>query len=302
MDDAARAYYEVAFERDFIKKKADEFQDFFSTIMEKRYLGDFQRVRPWGNVGDKKNDGYLKSQRLLFQVYAPEEMTLGRFIKKIDEDFHGALPHWQDHFDQWVFVHNARNGLGPDHLKKLLDLENENAPLIVTNWGFEELKQQLFALTDTDIALVLGQIPTRRDMLYFGFEELSRIVINLAQEDPALDPDLRPVSPEKIRFNRLSGSVEGFLKMGMERAQQVQRFFERWHDPTLGDRVAENFRQQYQKLRESAISPDMVFWELLAWAGGMQRRPPKEEAAIFAVLAYLFEQCDIFEPAEEEVS
>ena len=170
----------------------------------------------------------------------------------------------------------------------------------MTNWGFDELKQELFALTDTDIALVLGQFPTRRDMLQFGFEELSKVVVILAQEDPPSEPDLRPVSPEKIQFNRLSDSVERFLKMGMERAQQVRRFFERLHDPTLGDRVAENFRQRYQKLRESTTNSDTIFWQLLEWAGGMQRRPPKEEAAIFAVLAYLFEQCDIFEPAEEE--
>jgi len=83
---------------------------------------DFIRVRPWGNVGDRKNDGYLKSERRLFQVYAPNEMEAAKAIAKIDEDFTEALPFWKLHFDNWSFVHNARDGLGPDVTKKLLDL------------------------------------------------------------------------------------------------------------------------------------------------------------------------------------
>jgi hypothetical protein len=50
VDALARAYYEVAFERDFLKKGGNAFQDFFSEIMEKCHPGDFVRVRPWGVV------------------------------------------------------------------------------------------------------------------------------------------------------------------------------------------------------------------------------------------------------------
>ena len=92
MDLLKRAWYRIAFERDFLKKKAGAFQDFFSEIMEKRYKGDFIRVRPWGNVGDRKNDGYLASKRILFQVYAPNELTAAEAVKKIAEDFMGRCP------------------------------------------------------------------------------------------------------------------------------------------------------------------------------------------------------------------
>ena len=57
------------------------------------YSGDFQRVRPWGRAGDRKNDGWLPSKRILFQVYAPNEMAASEAINKIEEDFHGALNH-----------------------------------------------------------------------------------------------------------------------------------------------------------------------------------------------------------------
>ncbi|HZG44561.1 MAG TPA: hypothetical protein VEY93_16535 [Longimicrobium sp.] len=117
--------YELKFELEFLKKKGNEFQDFFAAIMEVRYPDDFQRVRPWGKSGDRKNDGFRRSNGQLFQVYAPNELTATDAIAKIDEDFRGAQSFWKDHLKIWTFVHNASSGLGPDVLAKLLDLRAE---------------------------------------------------------------------------------------------------------------------------------------------------------------------------------
>jgi hypothetical protein len=70
--------------------------------MEKRYPGDFITVRPWGNVGDRKNDGYLRSKRMLFQSYAPNDISAAECVAKIDDDFLGALPFWQKYFGAWI--------------------------------------------------------------------------------------------------------------------------------------------------------------------------------------------------------
>jgi hypothetical protein len=122
VDPISRAFYELRFELAFLKTKGDAFQDFFSSIMEKVHPADFQRVRPWGRIGDWKNDGYLRSERTLFQIYAPNEMTSAEAIRKIDQDFAGALPYWKDYFATWVFAHNARIGLGPEITERLLSL------------------------------------------------------------------------------------------------------------------------------------------------------------------------------------
>ena len=165
MDDLARAFYKMKFELAFVTKKAGEFQDFFSSIMEKRYPADFVRMRPWGNVGDRKNDGYVRTRRILFQSYAPNEMEAAKCVAKINEDFSGALPHWKTHFGTWVFVHNSKQGLGPAVLTVLLDLGTANAPLIVTPWGFEELRREAMALSESDLASLLGPAPTRPRMI-----------------------------------------------------------------------------------------------------------------------------------------
>jgi hypothetical protein len=95
---------------------------------------------------NRKNDGYLPSKRILFQVYAPNEMTASEAIAKIHEDFHGALRYWQRYFDNWIFVHNSRKGLGPQITEKLNELNTFHESLTVKPWGFEALRQNVFTL------------------------------------------------------------------------------------------------------------------------------------------------------------
>jgi len=121
-----RAFYEQKFEIAFLRAKGDAFQDLFEKLMGLAYKADFMPCRPWGNRGDRKNDGFLKSERRLFQVYAPNEMKETQPISKIQEDFQGAKKHWREHFDKWVFAHNAVDGLPPHVQTVLLDLEKAN--------------------------------------------------------------------------------------------------------------------------------------------------------------------------------
>ena len=295
MDDFARAYYETRFEIRFLKERGNEFQDFFSEIMEKRYPGDFIRVRPWGDVGDRKNDGYLKSERMLFQVYAPNEMKAAKAIAKIQEDFDGALPYWERYFDTWVFVHNSRAGLGPDVTRTILDIDADNTQIQATHWGYEELRREVFSLSDTDLASLLGPAPTMKDMLQLGYDSLQVVLSTIARESPLPEQDIRPVPPDKLSANALSHHTATLLSIGMMRAELVGKFFNDWHDPTLGNEIAEAFRQEYRCLRDQNLLPDRIFHQLWIFTGGAQREMPDHETAVLAVLAYLFEKCDIFE-------
>ena len=300
MDNVTRAFYEITFKCDFLEKRGNEFQDFFSEIMEKCYPGDFMRVRPWGNVGDRKNDGYRKSDRTLFQVYAPNEMKAGKAIPKIKEDFDGALPYWEEHFDNWIFVHNSRAGLGPDITKTLLEIDKSNLQIKVTHWGFEELRQEAMILNEFDLASLFGPAPTSTAMLQLGFDNLQVVLLTIARQQPPPDQQVRPVPPDKLAANALSDSVEILLNAGMTRSNLVGQFFNQWHDPRLGNEVAQAFNKEYQKLRDINTPPDLIFQGLMRFAGGAERGAPKHEAAVLAVLAYLFEKCEIFEEPSTE--
>lgn len=292
MDSVARAFYELKFETAYLKKKGNEFQCFFADIMEKAHPGDFIRVRPWGKVGDRKNDGYLRSERMLFQVYAPNEMASATAIAKIEEDFAGTLPYWEKYFDRWIFVHNSTSGLGPDITKKLLELDATHEPT-VGHWGQEELRRKIFELHAVNLASLLGPAPTRRDVLELGLEALAPVLDQVAEMPAPVDPDLRPPPADKIARNMLSEHVETLLKAGMTRAELVKKYFR--VQPANQDEIAESFRQHYENLRSSGKAPDQIFGELQRFAGGDAVPDPSRQSAVLAVLAFFFEECDIFE-------
>lgn len=292
MDGYARAFYEQKLINAYLRKRGNAFQDFFADLMEKAHPGDFMRVCPWGSAGDWKNDGYLKSERTLFQVYAPNEMRAASAVAKIEEDFHGALAHWKEHFDRWVFVHNSERGLGPDVTKKLLELDAAHA-VSVNSWGMEKLRLIVHGLSGDNLASLFGPAPTLKDILNLGLEELAPVLDQIGKMEAPQHPDLRPPPADKISRNCLSQHVATLLKAGMTRADLVRKYFTA--RPTCQDEIAESFRLRYEELRARGLNPDAIFGELQQHAGGALVPDPATQSAVLAVLAFFFEECDIFE-------
>lgn len=293
MDPISRAFYELSFKATFLEKKGDAFQDFFSSIMEKRYPADFIRVRPWGKTGDRKNDGYLRSKRYLFQCYAPNELSASDCLAKIDEDFAGCLPYWQTYFDLWIFVHNSKAGLGPYVAAKLLALNTQHKPLETTHWGFEELRREALSLEEVHLSSLFGPAPSRNGLIKLGLEALAPVLDQIGRLQPVSEPDLRPVPADKLQRNLLSDAVAELLRAGMSRADLVRKYFKL--KPTTQDQVAEAFRQKYSELSSSGASPDDIFASLQRFAGGDLVPSPQIQNAVVACLAFFFEECDIFE-------
>jgi hypothetical protein len=300
MDRYSRAYWEMGFENRFLRHKAMAFQDFFGDIMEKRCPGgDFIRVRPWGNQGDRKNDGYLRSRRMLFQVYAPNEFTERETIKKIDDDFDGALPYWKEYFNTWVFVHNSREGLSPGVTARLLELGQKQKDIEVTWWGFEELRRELFSLCEEDISALLGPAPSPRDFAEIGFEKIKPVLDVISRAPVPAELELSAVPRDKVQINRLSQNTELLIQLGRRRSHIVRKFLIGYPDPQFGDEVVQAFRARYDALRASGVGPDHIFQELQVFAGGERTSDTGHQAAVLTVLAYLFDQCDIFESVPE---
>jgi len=301
MDEVSRAIYDSRFETRFLRLKGNAFQDMFADIMEKRYPGDFQRIRPGGREGDCKADGYLRSTKMIYQVYAPDQITVRTTEKKIKEDFEGACQYWADRMKGWTFVHNARSGLLPGIVHILDGIESQNCHLTFQTWGFEELRSLVFQLDEQALAALFGQAPSIRDVATVSAEDLKPIISGIASGDSIADEDVRPVPPEKLSKNQLSLSVQLLLKHGMASANQIRKFFNRSVDPGLGDKVAGRFKYQYGVLKGAGLTADEIFFCLrdFAWPGTPS---PREESALLALLAYLFEQCDIFERPEGDAT
>lgn len=292
------AYYEVKFENAFLRAKGDEFQTFFEMLMGRAFKADFMACRPWGNQGDRKNDGYLKSERRLFQVYAPNEMDTAKAKNKITEDFEGAKKHWKKSFDYWVFVHNATDGLPPHVQELILDLEAANPGIKLEPWCLEELRLIFRKLSDDDKSTWFGLAPNDETKIRLGFKDLQVVLEKIATSSAPPTADVKDVPPGKIEANALSGAVEFLIKAGLTKSPLLEDFFSQWHDETLEERLAEAFKAEYRRLRHDHV-PNQIFAELQSWAGGDHRGSPEHELAVLTVIAYYFERCDIFEEPRE---
>lgn len=288
------AYYEQKFEVAFLRANGDAFQTFFERLMGLAYKADFMACRPWGNQGDRKNDGFLKSERRLFQVYAPNQMDAAKAKAKITEDFVGAREHWGKHFDAWTFVHNATDGLPPHVQELLLDFEAANPGIRLQPWCLEELRLIFRKLTADDKASWFGPALTDATKINLGFGDLKVVLERIAALPAPPMTEVKDVPTGKIEANALSEAVARLLKEGMVKSPLVADFLTQWHDETLGERLAEAFKTEYRRLREG-YGPNQIFAELQLWAGGRDRGTPEHELAVVTIIAYYFERCDIFE-------
>lgn len=58
-----------------------------------RHNRNFQQVKPQGQYGDRKNDGFDKTTGTYYQVYAPEDIKIKEkeTIEKLVTDFSGYM-------------------------------------------------------------------------------------------------------------------------------------------------------------------------------------------------------------------
>ena len=305
MDAYAQSWYQLKFQNMFLRLKGTAFQDFFADLMSRRHRSDFIRTRPWGPSGDRKNDGYLQSKRKLFQVYAPNEMAANETVSKITEDFAGALPYWEAYFDTWVFVHNALDGLGPEVLRCLLRLKQENPHVDVEQMGYEALEQEVLSLSQYDLEVLLGHAPDARAINSLRSSDLMAVLDQLARADVLPEVEIRPVSLEKIDKNSFSEESKQYLRMGRRKSILIRSIFDSFPDPLTGERIVQTFRARYIHLKLQRLPSDKILSELVLFTGGYSDHykggaveAQRHEAAVAAVLSYLFEQCDIFEDPE----
>ncbi|EAM4782516.1 hypothetical protein C8470_23630, partial [Salmonella enterica] len=74
MDDISLSIARNMFHLQVYESDGVRFEDLFSKIMYYK-SPDFQQVKPYGNIGDRKNDGFIKGQGVYYQVYAPEDAS-----------------------------------------------------------------------------------------------------------------------------------------------------------------------------------------------------------------------------------
>ncbi len=134
------------------------------------------------------------------------------------------------------------------------------------------------------------------------YEELMvvcTVVANMPATPQQLGVELALPLQKKINLNSLGQASVKRITDGLSQAARVEAFisFQNSIVPSFGRSLVARFKSDYYAARAENLEPDAVFDYLVNMAieNSGPRDTPQLRAAALAVIAYLFEICEIFE-------
>jgi ABC-3C protein len=188
---------------------------------------------------------------------------------------------------------------------KLGELKLADAKREFGFFGLEGFEQLIFSLKPHKIEALLGLAATVQDQQNFQAAELSSLVSSVIAAADAIPIDvteIRPVPSDKLSFNKLPGHWQSLIAGGWQNAHFVQEYLERHHEPMTGEITAQAFRTRYQYLKLQGLASGDIMSFLYEDTVGTGSVSAGRQVAAQALLAYLFESCDIFESVEPKVA
>jgi len=295
-----RWQYKLSFDLKIRNAHGTAFQDLVSVIMEKLHGADFVRVRPFGAAGDKGCDGYLSSTGQVFQCYGKQEdapVNAAAIVKKIGDDYSLASKNIPT-MKEWHFVHNLVNGLPTDAVNKIEAMKLEFRQHKFGTIGPTALGEIVLKLSDADLLELLGPTATAEDSRNLRLDEVRYLVEALVTsiDGGAIRQDeIRPVPRDKLIFNNLPQHWIGLISAASQNAPYVKQYFDEHPEPETGENVAKIFKERYLALKQENLLPGSVMDQLYEQITGIGSVTAQRQVAAQAVLAYLFDACDIFE-------
>jgi len=307
MKSLQRDWWRIALELKLRKANGDAFQEFFSSLMGKLHGDDFARIRPFGSLGDKGCDGYLQSTGEVFQCYGALNGDGGKvayLIGKMAEDYAKAAKALPSIMKAWTMVHNLVDGLPIEAVEQLEALRKSNPDCEFSFVGKEGFELRLFSLDDGQIEELLGVAANNQDAFSFQASELRDLVVALMQAaDDASSPlvVIRTVPADKLQLNKLPGHWCRLIEGGWQNAHLVSEYLARHRDPMTGEKIAKIFRARYAYLKSQGLQPAAIMSSLYEMVTGAGTVAAPRQVAAQALLAHLFESCDIFEDDASKV-
>jgi hypothetical protein len=306
MQPIQRWQYRLAFDLKVRSAYGVAFQDFFSTVMELRHGTDFIRVRPFGSLGDKGCDGYRSTGGQVFQCYGKLEdaaPSAAGIVKKIADDYVLAGGHLASVMKEWHFAHNLVSGLPVEAVLKIEELKVAGAHVIGTV-GPTSLAAIVMELPDVELFNLLGPAATAEDSRDLKLEEVRALTDSLMASIASAEPasgEVKPVPADKLSFNKLPGHWVQLLSAASSNGPHVRQYFEQHPNVEMGMLVAREFAERYKALKQETLTPGEILDALYEQVTGMGAVTAVRQVAAQAILAYLFDACEIFEDHPDKV-
>src|SRR5690606_10374720 len=160
MNSQEKALARMLFQNKIYQADGNKFEDIFTAI-QKYVEPGFQQIVPWGNIGDRKNDGYIESKGIYYQVYAPQDIknNYPEVVKKLKGDFAGLKKQWPGIRAYYFVVNDKYKGVNADSEIAIKSIVSENG---LDAGGFmtpKDLENILFQLSDDQIYIISGFLP-----------------------------------------------------------------------------------------------------------------------------------------------
>lgn len=302
---------ELALESRLSRANGNEFQNLFSDIMERVYGDDFVRVKPHGSKGDEGVDGCFFCADTVYQCYGAVDGKVQRLTDvaaKMRRDFDTALAGATE-MKEWRFTHNLLSGLPKPLLDVLIELKKkgESRGVKVGQFGrpgFLDLMQKLDAHGRERI---LGTKAIAEDRLRALPEVVNVIIDEIMQKVPGYvppDDPPQPISVRKLTHNEIPANWQRLLKHGFEHGPLVFQCISRNGDPTAPNSVPAFVNGLYTNLALNKLDAAEILRQIHGVLCGVAapRLDDDRTHAALAVMAAMFESCEIFEdPVDTEL-
>ncbi len=291
-----KAIARILFQNKLHKANGQKFEDIFTAILNYAE-SDFQQIKPWGCIGDRKCDGYIRSKGIFYQVFAPEEIgkSYVSVVTKIENDFNGLMSQWNPVNEFYFVINDKYQGVNADCEQKLQKIKSDNSLLKTGFLTAKDLENLLFELSDDQIFLVVGFLPDPIHLKTINYSILNEVIEFVMKSPLSNCPGNKinvPDWDEKIKFNQLSSVSSNSLSNGYLQIGALENYLKN-NGKFLATELQKRLHQIYHNEKNKNKIGDDLFWAVVNEAS------PKAEsmyqAAVIVLMAKYFESCDIFE-------
>ena len=295
-----KALARVFFENKIHKLNGSAFEDLFTQIMNYAEP-EFEQIKAWGNIGDRKNDGFIRSKGMFFQVFAPEDINKSYpdAIIKLEKDFAGLIKQWNPVNEFYFVVNDKFKGVNADANQTIAKIVKDNSLNKGKILTAKDLEKIVFELPDELIIRIVGFLPDWELINNLDFSVLTQVIgyIMKLPIKPAIGKIKYPDWDEKIIFNKISKETKLWLDTASYNLGALNDFLS--NENFLAEELQKKLIGLYEELKPTyenstnEFTGDDLFWEIA------KQCTPKDENAylssVLTIMAKYFESCDIFE-------
>lgn len=299
-------WYRAAHDRN-CQQSGNAFEEYATSALALFHPG-FINPEPMGSLGDGGCDGITGDGSIMYACYGsdvfsalstPEKQKSRALTNKLRKDFVRGCEKWST-FVNWRFVTNAK--IDMNATKELINLRSSHGPgsarpIQIDFWSAP--KDFWFEVVSKLSKDALDQLfPGAPHARNTDLAELVRL-LNLL-EDEFIPPDstleeIRPVSAEKLDYNTIHPITRLEFSEGRVVHWRIDRWFGEQGDPDLRDTKAATFRAIFDRAQDVSTDPAEIIESIYVAVGGSDFRSSKSRAnAVYAIVSYFFDACDIF--------